>query len=53
MSVGVKSLHLQVKLSVVVKAPMMDVGCKQPNKIKKENLATLIAEWDGGRCWGR
>ena len=21
-------------------------GCKQPNKIKKENLATLIAEWD-------
>ena len=22
-------------------------GCKQPNKIKKENLATLIAEWDG------
>jgi len=21
-------------------------GCKQPNKIKKENLATLVAEWD-------
>jgi DNA-directed RNA polymerase II subunit RPB1 len=21
-------------------------GCKQPSKIKKENLATLIAEWD-------
>jgi DNA-directed RNA polymerase II subunit RPB1 len=21
-------------------------GCKQPNKIKKENLATLIADWD-------
>ena len=21
-------------------------GCKQPNKIKKEGLATLIAEWD-------
>ena len=21
-------------------------GCKQPNKIKKENLATLIAEWE-------
>ena len=21
-------------------------GCKQPNKIKKENLATLTAEWD-------
>jgi DNA-directed RNA polymerase II subunit RPB1 len=22
-------------------------GCKQPTKIKKENLATLIGEWDG------
>ena len=21
-------------------------GCKQPNKIKKEGLATLYAEWD-------
>jgi hypothetical protein len=24
-------------------------GCKQPNKIKKEGLATIIAEWD--RKW--
>lgn len=23
-------------------------GCKRPNKIKKEGLATLTAEWDGG-----
>ena len=43
---GIKYLLLLVKLKDVVKVTDDGCGCKQPNKIKKENLATLIADWD-------
>ena len=39
------SLVMQAKLKDVEKIHLMVVDYKQPSKIKKEGLATLIAEW--------